>query len=377
MTTITKQESIHINKFNTNKSLISPGNYNVLSVNVPGGINIRDCEIALSELNVYNAIFNISTALGNNHITIAYVTVSSTSHNSILLLYDLTIPDGLYQISELNDWFQSALIANGLFSVIDDVNTTFISFAYNPVHLCVEVTSAPLTGGAWTSAVAATNVQNCASGSAPVGNTPTLSGQCPAIYFGQYLNNNLTTGVIGGTINGLSELVGASTTSFYPSLSCGPVSALNVYTTPTETNTVDLPFSTQDTPYNTVLVTCNLVNSTLMPQYNRVIYDYAPAVQSAGTQLSYSPFPDFFDCQDGFYNTITVNFVDENEAPVPIRDPTMSVTLLLRPKQIGDAPTESDLGSRKMLGQQLVPPPNMDDVRIEQPLSFQKRRRFA
>jgi hypothetical protein len=72
MTTVTQQESIHINKFNTLKSLISNGRYNVLSVNIPGGMILRDCECAVAALNLYNSIFNVTTALGDNQISVMY-----------------------------------------------------------------------------------------------------------------------------------------------------------------------------------------------------------------------------------------------------------------------------------------------------------------
>jgi hypothetical protein len=371
---ITEQESIHINKFNTNQSLISTGQYNVLSVNVPGGMTLRDCEVALSELNVYNSIYNVSAALGNNRLTMAYPTNNSLSRLSILQYYVFTIPDGLYQISDLNAWLQTTLIANGLYSTITSVITTFVSFVYNPIYLCVQLITSPMTGGTPATPSASTETQNCASAGAPVAFTSILSGVCPAVYFGLYQHNNLIGGfsTAAASINGLATLVGAATTTFYPTLSCGGISSTNVYTTSTVTNTVNLPFIPQDTPYNTVLVTCNLVNSRLMPQYNRVVYDFAPATVNAGTQLSYSPFPDFFPCEDGFYNTIEVRFVDENEAAVPINDPTMSVTLLIRPKPVNLIPDQSDLGTRKTEVPSSVPSSRFDEF-SDQPPS--KRRR--
>lgn len=383
MSIITSQQVVHINKFNTNKTLIGPHRYNVLSVPIPGGMILRDCEVALGDLNVYNSILNITAALGNNQITVAYLSQSTTSHLSIINYFNFTIPDGLYQVSDLNTWLQATLILNGLYSTVSSVVTTFISLAYNPVYLRVQVTASPTTGGTAATVTGTPNQVNCASGSAPNTFTSILSGSCPILYFGKFFANNLLTGNYLGTITELCTVVGANTgaggvnaSGFYPNVTTGPVSSTNVFTTSTTTTILTLPFIPQDTPYNTVLVACNLVASTLMPQYNNIIFDFAPATSAAGTQLTYSPFPDFFDCRDGFYNELRVTFVDENEAPVPIEDPTMSVTLLIRPKPISDTPTETDLGNVKNLGQEFVAPPNQDDVNLVTRLQ-PKRPRFT
>lgn len=358
MATITKQESIHINKFNTNQSLISPGNYNVLSVNIPGGMNLRACEMAISELNVYNSIYNITSVLQNNQITILYPASTTTVSG-----YVFTVPDGLYGVDDLNAWLQTTLIANGLYSTISSVITTGISFAYSTVQLKVQVTVAVVGSG--TAATPST----CTFGSqmstfGPFTNTAAVFfGRCTGVTAVATPATPVVPVVPLNPTFGLAPIVGQpAVAAFTPAVTTYSAQ----YHFPTTGSVNTLALFPQDTAYNTVLLTCNLVNSTLMPQYNRVIYDYAPALAEPGTQLSFSPYPDFFDCQDGFYNNITITFVDETEAPVPINDPTMSVTLLIRPKQIFSAPQETDLGSRKRLGTELVPPPNEDDVRVEQ-----------
>lgn len=324
----------------------------------------RDCEVALSSLNVYNSIYNVTSTLNNNKISLYYQNGNPATG---FAAYTFTIPDGLYQISDLNDWLQATLIANGLYSTISSVKTTFIKFVYSGISLHVVVTADPMTGG------------TPATPSTPTWSNGTYtgflaSGVIPLVTFGQVNYSG------GGPVNSpnhrdLAILVGADPgiegvfVPLYPSQNTGLL-------IPTTTTSAQLPFIPQDTPYNTVGVTCNLVASSLLPQYNNVIYDFAPATSAAGTQLTYSPFPDFFDCVDGFYNVITVTFVDENESLVPIEDPTMSVTLLIRPKQIADAPTEADLGNTKSLGQQFLPAPNEDDVNLVRQLPV-KRPRFG
>lgn len=372
MSVITNQQRFHINKYNTNKSLIGPHRYNVLSVPIPGGMTLRNCEVALSELNLYNSIFNISAALGNNKITVMYASTTLTGGKSFVNGYVFTIPDGLYQISDLNDWLQTALIAAGLYSTISGVVTTFISFAYNPIYLKVQLTTSPLTGGTPGTPLAS------GPGFTTWGFTfgTFLSGGAPMVLFSDSTGLSITTGpsiALGEQSSLLSTVVGSNPLIPIPSTTYD--GSLYTFNTTTTTNT--LPFIPQDTSYNTVLVTCNLVASSVLPQYNNVIYDFAPSIAASGRQLSFAPFEDFLDCVDGFYNVLTITFVDENESPVPIEDPTMSVTVLVRPKQLANLKTDVDLGNVKSLGSDFVPPPNEDDVNIVPSTRLQpKRPRF-
>jgi hypothetical protein len=266
-------------------------------------------------------------------------------------------------ISDLNNWLQTTLIANGLYSTINGTPTTFISFAYNPINLKVTVTASPCTGGTAANPSTPSYYTVRAGGPESLTSTTFLSGNTPSLYFGQLNLAPLgetpvsTTGAVtNASVTGLSTLVGSDVTQTYPSV----LFTSNGYIFPSTTTTVTLPSVPQDNEYNTVLVNCNLVNSKLMPQYNRVIFDFAPSTAAAGTQLTFSPYPDFYACEDGYYNSIIITFVDENESPVPILDPTMSITIIIRPRPVSERPDESDLGKVKSLGTQFAPPPSQD-----------------
>ena len=57
---------------------------------------------------MYYSWYNISENLGND--TFSYVWRSGTSTSNT---YIITIPDGLYEIADLNTFFQSKMIENG------------------------------------------------------------------------------------------------------------------------------------------------------------------------------------------------------------------------------------------------------------------------
>ena len=68
-----------------------------------GGYTFKNDMIALQSVYQYFSIFNITSDYGNN-------TFSYTWFDGIE--YSITIPDGYYEISDLNSYFQSIMIAN-------------------------------------------------------------------------------------------------------------------------------------------------------------------------------------------------------------------------------------------------------------------------
>ena len=68
-----------------------------------GGFTFKNDMIALLSLYQYFSIFNITSDYGNN--TFSYIWFDGVE-------YTITIPDGYYEISDLNSYFQSIMIAN-------------------------------------------------------------------------------------------------------------------------------------------------------------------------------------------------------------------------------------------------------------------------
>jgi hypothetical protein len=91
--------------------LISSANYqggNLFKVSFPNIIDLNDFEASISELFIYYSWYNISAAANNNsfQITIPLATPVTAT---------LTLPDGAYNISTINNYFQYWCIQNGYY----------------------------------------------------------------------------------------------------------------------------------------------------------------------------------------------------------------------------------------------------------------------
>ena len=88
----------------TTANIEENSNNTKLVYNFPsGGYTFKNDMIAVLSIYQYFSIFNITSDYGNN--TFSYVWFDGIE-------YTITIPDGYYEISDLNSYFQSIMIAN-------------------------------------------------------------------------------------------------------------------------------------------------------------------------------------------------------------------------------------------------------------------------
>ena len=96
------------------KNLIPDGQNNKLIYKFPNSVQFKDNFIAVSSVSMYYSWFNITTAYLNNYFTYNWTKVAVTT------TYTITIPDGLYEITTLNDLLQFNFIEQGLYLVNAD-----------------------------------------------------------------------------------------------------------------------------------------------------------------------------------------------------------------------------------------------------------------
>ena len=63
-------------------------------------------QVGLASISIYNQFFNVSQAYGNNQITIIWINNTSFTY---------TIPDGYYNVSDLNYFLQNKMIGDKLY----------------------------------------------------------------------------------------------------------------------------------------------------------------------------------------------------------------------------------------------------------------------
>ena len=88
-------------------NVVSGTNNSTLVYNFPNSILFDNQKIAVHSINMYYSRCNISSALGNN--TFSYVWVNGSTPSTITIV----IPDGLWEISDLNNYLQFQFIQNG------------------------------------------------------------------------------------------------------------------------------------------------------------------------------------------------------------------------------------------------------------------------
>lgn len=263
-----------------NSSNIESGSNNTkLVYNFPsGGYTFKNDEIALQSLYQYFSIFNITSSYANNSFSYTWFDG---------LEYVVNIPDGYYEISDLNTYFQSIMILNNHYLInSEEQYVYFLEFVVNATLYAVQINTYPLddtttdtlpTGADWsipsTSSYPSFNVNSTA--------------------FGE---------VIGYEIGSFTS--GSSTSSKAP----------------------------QVTPYSSILVSCSLVNNRAIIPSN-ILTSYTPLGTSIGSLFKFEPnYTLFSDIDDGQYTQITIEFRDQLGRALVIQDPNMLITLYLKKK---------------------------------------------
>ena len=117
-----------------NQSNITGNQNNILTYNFPNSVIFKDASIAVSNITMYYSWFNITAVMGNNSFSYAWM-IGTT-----LTTYTVNIPDGLYEISDLNFLLQFNMIQNGTYLIdANGNNVYFAEFILNPTRYAVQI----------------------------------------------------------------------------------------------------------------------------------------------------------------------------------------------------------------------------------------------
>jgi hypothetical protein len=241
-------------------------------------------EVALTSVYVFNSVFNITAALGNNTFAVSY---NGTQYNA-------TIPDGSYGLDTLNGWFQNTFLTNlNLYTL--DSNGAQVFYQYfqpNSVYYSCTYTATPLTlssGGSNPKALS-------------------LSGNIPLLIINS---------------PGLATVLGFIQATF-PAIT---------QTTTYQVNSTSIPQLNSQFEYN---ITCSLVNQDQFSHdIPSAIYDFSPEGTTSGQQIVKAPANLlWFPVVPGNYRQISCSLVDQAGSALKI-DPQWSVNIRVRPKLAG------------------------------------------
>ncbi len=108
---------------------------NTYSVSLPSTIDLNNYSVAVGNAFIYYSWYNINGyPLNNNQFTLIIPGMSNQT---------LTIPDGAYNISDLNNYLQYWFIANGLYITNNTtgLNKYYASFTISPTSYAVNFTT--------------------------------------------------------------------------------------------------------------------------------------------------------------------------------------------------------------------------------------------
>ena len=116
-------------------NIILDGQNNKLVYRFPNSVQLKNSYLAFASASLYYSWFNITSALQNN--TFSYNWINGAG---VATTYTVTIPDGLYEISTLNQFLQYTFIANGHYLVnASSQNVYYAEFAVNPARYGIQI----------------------------------------------------------------------------------------------------------------------------------------------------------------------------------------------------------------------------------------------
>ena len=255
-------------------------------------------ELCVQSVSVYYCWLNISSLLQNN--TFSYTWTVGTT----VTTYTIIIPDGLYELVDLNNYFQFVQIQNGTYLINDlSKNVFYCEFIINPTNYKFQINTFPVplslpTG--WSAPVA-----NVAAGYAAFQGFPATTR-----------NPVVTISSAGfGSIMGFNA--GFATV---PNIGVGTNLSYNSTKTP------------QIQPSPSALIGCSIVSNKYAAP-SSIIYNVVPDVPLAGLINSKPNENTWIEISKGNYNSITIQFLSSTTfSPLQLLDSNLSVLLLIREK---------------------------------------------
>ena len=289
-----------------NQSNIVPdGQNNKLRYKFPNSVNLKDKYIAVSSISMYYSWDNITALQINNKITYTWTVGVTTTTNTI------TIPDGLYEISEINFFIQFTLISAGHYwSNGNGDNLYPFEIVVNPTRYAIQLNTYLVPIVASSTVIFPSNWPGVA--------TQTYN---PVVSFPARFNEVVgypTTFSSNPNVNDAGVAVTTPQNNYEAKNSLGTFSYLS-------------NSSPQVQPNNNVLLSLSGINNPYS-QPSSIIYSLNPAV-AAGQQISERP-PNFMwnKIIDGMYNELLLTFLGTNLTPLIIKDPNMTILLTIRDK---------------------------------------------
>jgi len=284
-------------------NLVPDGQNNKLVYRFPNSVRLDDAYLAVSSVVMYYSWFNITSSLVNNTFSYNWITGAGPA-----VTYTITVPNGLYEISTLNQLLQFTMIQNGHYLVDGAGNNVYYAeFLVNTARYAVQINTflVPLALPAGFSN--------------PAGLVFPLTTFNPIITLPA--NINKIFGFVAGfaTDQNLNNLFVPPVSEYVSKLANGTLSYISTT-------------SPQVQPNSSVLLNISNIDN-YYAQPTGIIYTIVPNV-AVGEIISEKP-PQFAwnKMINGTYNELRMNILGTDLSPITINDPAMTFILVIAQKE--------------------------------------------
>jgi hypothetical protein len=259
---------------------------------VGGGVRFtEDDEICLSNLSMYYSNFNFQPIYRNQIFT--YTWIDATVHT-------VQIPDANFNITDLNAYFRSVMVANTHYLESTAGQTFYLEFQLNPSRYKVQFNAFPVP----TSAQATTAGLTLPSGATWAFPVSAVTPQITVPPLPQKFGNII--GFLPGT---------------YP-------------TSPSAVTYSKLSdIAPQVAPVSAYLITCSLANNDIATNEN-LIYSFNTGDAPFGSLIT-PTIPEFswVQMKSGYFSSFSVEILDQNSGQIQFEDPQINIILGVRKKK--------------------------------------------
>lgn len=314
----------------TRANIVGTGN-NQMSYAIPGGTNLEGSEIALSSLYMYFSWENInSQPLANNTVKIIWPTLTTNFAGTALAtpqaatILTITIPDGIYEVVDVNAYLQQWAIDNNLYLINSTTGeyVYFIQMQVNISRYALQFNSFSLPTAAQTTGYTQPPAGFCntpllPNAAAGGSGLPGVAGYAPGWGFPA----NFSTWC--GFPNNYTQPPGSAITpipaNFFTGLANFPTGNTSFLSTITpEVN-----------PDPVIFVNCNLIQNKFSSP-STFLYPI-PAKTAIASLLSIEVAEYAWNKMiPGNFNELKLFFTNVDGQPIKILDPNIIVTLVIR-----------------------------------------------
>ena len=285
-------------------NLVADGYNNTYIYRFPNSVQFKDSEIAISSLTMYFSWANITPIYQNQVFT--YYWPLGAGYNT----YTITIPSGLFEISDINNYFQYVMIQNGTYLINSaGQNVYYAEFLVNPNSYAIQLNTFPVP-------------TSLPSGwSAPTANTAT-----GAVAFPGFPTTTTNMRVQIPTSSNFNNIVGFA-------------SGFDTGTSALGTNLSFLSTTAPQVQPNPSIYVgiSNISNKYANP--STIIYSVSPNVGFGEKIIEKPPEFTWNRLLSGTYSELRLQFLGVDFSPIQLLDPNISVLICIRekPKEIGDS----------------------------------------